>query len=79
MTQLPEGGEARMQPLPRRLRAEDYRPLADYLAAQPAATTTVTLTLAEIEALLGKRLPLSARSHGWWRRQAPDSVLACVG
>ena len=59
-----------MQPLQRRLRAEDYRPLADYLAAHTAPT--VTLTLVEIEALLGKQLPPCARDRSRWLRRAPQ-------
>ena len=48
----------------RLLLAEDYQPLADALERQP--TSTVTLTLAEIEALLGLPLPPSARTRAWW-------------
>jgi hypothetical protein len=43
-----------------------YQPLADYLVGQPARTVQVTLTLAEIEALLGVPLPPSAWRADWW-------------
>ena len=43
-----------------------YDPLAAYLAALPVETTTVTLTLAEIEALIGAPLPASAWLPSWW-------------
>ena len=39
-------------------------PLVDYLAEQP--TTSVTLTLAEIETLLGRPLPRSVYTQSWW-------------
>ena len=48
----------------RLLLAEDYQPLADALERQ--STSTVTLTLAEIEVLLGLPLPPSARTRAWW-------------
>lgn len=44
-----------------------YAPLAAYLAAQPPTTLTVTLTLAEIEQVLGVMLPPVARTRGWWK------------
>ncbi len=47
--------------------ASKYEPLADFLAAQPPETTSVTLSLPEIEALLGQEVPLSAHRHTWWR------------
>ena len=43
-----------------------YQPLADYLAALPADTAEVTLTVPEIEALLGEPLPASAGKASWW-------------
>ncbi len=42
-----------------------YQPLADFLAAQPPETETVTLTLRAIEALVGQALPLSAHRREW--------------
>ena len=42
-----------------------YAPLACYLAAQPG--DRVTLTLAEIEAIIGAPLPPGARRRRWWR------------
>ena len=50
-----------------------FDPVLVLPAEQPPDTITVTLTLAEIEALLGKRLPLSARVHGWWLRRSPQA------
>ncbi len=41
-----------------------YGPLMNYLAAQPG--DRVTLTLAEIEAIIGVPLPPRARQRGWW-------------
>ena len=42
-----------------------YQPLAVYLAAQPG--DTVTLTFAEVEAVIGAPLPPSADVyHSWW-------------
>ena len=43
-----------------------YRPLADYLASPPAETTRMTLTLQQIEVLLGGPLPPSAGGASWW-------------
>ena len=53
-----------MRPRRRLLRAEDYQPLAEYLEHQPGPR--VTLTLADIETLLGRPLPSSARTKTWW-------------
>ena len=65
----------------RLLLAEDYQPLADALERQ--STSTVTLTLAEIEALLGLPLPPSARTRSWWvdrsRHAAYRRLLAPLG
>ena len=43
-----------------------YQPLAAYLAALPSETTRVTLTFAEIEAILGEPLPAGASIVSWW-------------
>ena len=43
-----------------------YQPLADYLAALPAETVSVTLPFAEIEALIGGDLPAAAAARPWW-------------
>jgi hypothetical protein len=48
-----------------------YEPLRRYLVALPADVTTVTLTVAEIEALLGASLPASARTSSWWANSQP--------
>ena len=51
-----------------------YAPLAEHLAARGAAgERRVTLTLAAIEALIGRPLPATARAarrhRSWWRGQ----------
>ncbi len=48
-----------------------YQPLVDHLARQPAAITTIALTLAEIEGLLGEPLPRVAGTRSWWYHSAP--------
>ena len=55
-----------------------YQPLGDYLAALSPETTTLTLTLLEIEALLGAPLPASARGRQWWVNQWSESSQARV-
>ena len=42
------------------------QPLADYLAGLPPVTTSITLTFAEIEAVLGEELPAAAAMRPWW-------------
>ena len=43
-----------------------YQPLAAYLAALPPETERLTLTLPEIEALLGAALPRTAWQSTFW-------------
>ncbi len=43
-----------------------YQPLAEFLAAQPAETGTVTLTLADVETVIGAPLPSAAWTSTWW-------------
>src|SRR5215216_4708229 len=43
-----------------------YQPLAAYLAGLPSDVSDVTLTLAEIEAILGEPLPAGAVTDAWW-------------
>jgi hypothetical protein len=43
-----------------------YGPLAHFLASLPADIAAVTLTLAEIEQLLGSALPRGAYGRAWW-------------
>ena len=43
-----------------------YQPLADFLATQPPETVSVTLTLAEIERIVGVPLPAIASTQAWW-------------
>jgi hypothetical protein len=45
---------------------DKYRPLTRYLAAVPADVAAITLTLSEIEAVLGAPLPRGAYAAGWW-------------
>lgn len=54
-----------------------YEPLRRYLAEYPG--DRVTLTLAELEAIIGAPLPVSARRAGWWanvRGQQPMQMQA---
>lgn len=44
-----------------------YHPVTDYLAGLPPETVTVTLTLLEVEGVLGQALPLTAHFSSWWR------------
>ena len=46
--------------------SQKYAPLADHLGAQPATVASLTLTLPQIEALLGAPLPATAELTGWW-------------
>ena len=50
--------------------ASRYQPLGDYLAALPPETTRITLTLAEMEAILGDPLPRHASTAVWWSNTA---------
>ena len=43
-----------------------YEPLADYLSRLPPEVATVRLSLPEVAAILGTRLPASARTPGFW-------------
>ncbi len=43
-----------------------YVPLAEYLAAQPATVTSLTLTVPQIGAIIGGALPPTARRSSWW-------------
>lgn len=54
------------QPYTAAMRVPKYAPLATFLAALPPETLTVTLTLPEIETLVGRPLPPSARMPKWW-------------
>ena len=64
----------------RRPHLSKYQRLAEYLAAQPGRT--VTLTFAEIEALIGAPLPAGAYAATFWAsayRKAPVRVLRAAG
>jgi hypothetical protein len=45
-----------------------YVPLAHFFRSQPPDVTRVTLTLGEVEAIIGAPLPRSAytQGRGWW-------------
>ena len=54
-----------------------YRPLFDYLSGN--RSDEITLTLSEIEALLGDALPASARTtRGWWSNRDRGSLQAAA-
>jgi hypothetical protein len=48
-------------------RSLKYIRLAAYLASQPPSVVEITMTLAEIEDLVGETLPGNARFPSWWR------------
>ena len=49
-----------------------YDPLYQHLSKQKAPTVTMTFT--EIEAILGSKLPPSARKYAqWWENAAPET------
>ena len=51
-----------------------FDPLLAFLAEQPPETTSVTRTLAELEALAGRPLPASTVSRPYWRQQQPGGM-----
>jgi hypothetical protein len=48
-------------------RSLKYIRLAAYLAGQPSSIDRMTLTLAEIEEVVGAKLPGNSRFPSWWR------------
>lgn len=48
-------------------RSLKYIQLAAYLASQPPSVDELTMTLDEIEDLIGETLPGNARFPSWWR------------
>ncbi|MDQ3940187.1 MAG: hypothetical protein M3238_02425 [Actinomycetota bacterium] len=48
-------------------RSLKYIRLAAHLAGQPPAVDRLTLTLPEIEEIVGESLPPTARFPSWWR------------
>ena len=48
-------------------RSLKYIRLAAYLAGQPASVDRMILTLAEIEEVVGAKLPGNSRFPSWWR------------
>lgn len=48
-------------------RSLKYIRLAAHLAAQPAEVDRITLTLVEIEQIVGEELPANSRFPSWWR------------
>jgi DNA-binding XRE family transcriptional regulator len=54
-----------------------YQPLLDYLSQRDSSE--VTLTFAEIEAMMGGKLPDSARSNrGWWSNRSKGALQAAA-
>jgi hypothetical protein len=52
-----------------------YNPLEDWFRAQPADTRQVTLTLDDIEKIIGEKLPKSAqKSKTWWTNLPPEGL-----
>ncbi len=49
-------------------------PLLALLAEQPPDTTTLTLSLAEVTALVGTSLPPSAKARGYWHARGPKAM-----
>jgi hypothetical protein len=47
--------------------SQRYAPLAAFLTELPPETMTVTVTLAEIEQLIGRPLPRAAATRTWWQ------------
>ena len=59
-----------------------YAPLTRYLAAQPPDVSEVTLTVPQIEAIIGAPLPPQARTVRWWnsgRAARPPQAWLSVG
>ncbi len=48
-------------------RSLKYIRLAAYLASQPPATTSIELSIAGVEELVGQPLPPNAKFPSWWR------------
>ena len=48
-------------------RSLKYIRLAAYLAGQPDDVETLTMTLGQVEDIIGARLPANARFPSWWR------------
>jgi hypothetical protein len=47
--------------------SQRYAPLAAFLTALPPETTMVTVTLEEIEQMIGRPLPRAAATRTWWQ------------
>ena len=56
------------------LRARWYDPLLTFLAEQPAETTSITLTFAEVAACVGAPLSAFAATRTFWCDRKPRSV-----
>jgi hypothetical protein len=48
-------------------RSLKYIRLAAFLASQPSTVEKLTLSLAEVEEVVGEKLPANARFPSWWR------------
>ncbi len=51
-----------------------YEPILTFLAAQPAATGSVTLPFAEVAALAGELPSARARTRAFWWDRRPHSI-----
>ena len=51
-----------------------YDALLALLAAQPPEVVSVTLTLAEVEALAGGRMPAGGLTRAYWRQRRPGGM-----
>lgn len=61
-------------PARKQYREKAYGPLGAYLTQLPTSTTEVTLSFREVEDILGRKLPDSARNHReWWANQEHGS------
>jgi hypothetical protein len=50
-------------------RSLKYIRLAAYLAAQPDDVDTLSMSLAEVEEIVGASLPANSRFPSWWRNE----------
>jgi hypothetical protein len=48
-------------------RSLKYIQLAAYLASRPPSAVEITMTLKEVEDIVGESLPANARFPSWWR------------
>ncbi len=64
------------------VRAQWFDPLLAFLAEQPPETTSVTLTVPAIAAIVGGDVPRAGLIRGYWRGRGKQSIgprLAAIG